>query len=167
MTTHKYILFSFCLLIVFIFTACSRQPIVQTKTQLQVREFQSRTYDTRDIKLVLKAMINVLQDEGFIIKTANVELGLLSAVKEVELNREVLSIGGISIRDTGNIKSIITECSASISEFGNNVRVRINFQEKKYDNKGVSEVKLIDNEKYYQSIYAKIEKSIFIEKEKL
>jgi len=146
---------------------CSGSNLAVQKTQLQIREFQTRSFDTKDIRLVMKAMINVLQDEGFIIKTANIELGLLSAIKEVEGNRDVMSIGSIIIRDTGGIKSTITECSANISEYGNQVKVRVNFQKKAIDAKGVREVGLVEDERYYQSFFAKVDKSVFIEKEKL
>jgi hypothetical protein len=46
------------------------------KPQLAVREFQTRTYDTTDTPMVMKAVLNALQDEGFIIKNANDTLGL-------------------------------------------------------------------------------------------
>jgi len=150
-----------------IIIGCARPNMAVQKTQLQVREFQTRSFNTKDVRLVMKAMINVLQDEGFIIKTANIELGLLSATKEVEGNRDVMSIGSIIIRDTGGIKSTITECSANVSGYGNQVKVRINFQKKAIDAKGVREVGLVEDEKYYQSFFAKVNKSVFIEKEKL
>ena len=44
------------------------------KTQLQTREFQTREYDTNDTKLVMKAVLNTLQDEGFVVKNAVVDL---------------------------------------------------------------------------------------------
>ena len=69
-----------------IFTGCapynkSEGPV----TQLQVREYQSREFDTDDTKLVMKSMMNVLQDEGFIIKNAVADLGLLSAEKSYDV----------------------------------------------------------------------------------
>ena len=47
------------------------------QTQLQIREFQTRTYETKDSAMVLKAVLNVLQDDGFIIKSADSNLGYL------------------------------------------------------------------------------------------
>jgi hypothetical protein len=44
------------------------------QTQLQIREIQTRTYDTHDTKAVLKTMLNVLQDDGFIVTEANTDL---------------------------------------------------------------------------------------------
>jgi len=55
-------------------------------TQTQIREFQTRYYDTNDVKLVMKSVLNVLQDDGFIVKNAVPELGLLTANKEIDLS---------------------------------------------------------------------------------
>ena len=55
------------------------------KTQLQTRQVQTREYDTNDVKLVMKAVLNVLQDDGFIVRNAQLELGLLTSTKEVDL----------------------------------------------------------------------------------
>ncbi|MDM8557967.1 hypothetical protein [Candidatus Parabeggiatoa sp. HSG14] len=55
------------------------------KTQLEIRQLQTRSYDTKDVKMVMKAVMHALQDDNFIIQQANVELGLLTAQKEVDL----------------------------------------------------------------------------------
>ncbi|BCB95759.1 hypothetical protein JZK55_06810 [Dissulfurispira thermophila] len=47
---------------------CATTGVTPEKTQLQIREFQTRIYDTNDVKMVMKAMLNVLQDDGFIVK---------------------------------------------------------------------------------------------------
>jgi len=44
-------------------TACAA-TVPPAKTQLQVREFQTQTFDTADSQLVLRAMFKALQDEG-------------------------------------------------------------------------------------------------------
>src|SRR5690349_12138102 len=59
-------------------------PTQRPRTQLQTREFQTRAYETTDTKMVMKALLNVLQDEGFIVKNANENLGLIVATKETE-----------------------------------------------------------------------------------
>lgn len=140
------------------------------KTQLEIREFQTRSYETTDIKMVMKAVMNVLQDEGYIIKSGDLELGLLSAVKELDIEdkREVfwkaLWIGS----DARWKKNSIVEATANISEFGDQCRVRLNFQAKKFDNRGaVIDIKQIEGEVFYQDFFAKIDKGIFIQKEKI
>lgn len=156
------------------------------KGQIQKREFQTRYFETADTKMVIKAVLYALQDDDFIITQANADLGLLTAKKEVDLERE----GGLFSREGreferlfGSIlfeppmsdsqqmqypKQKIIEVSASISEFGEKVKVRANFLQKILDQKGATiSVEMIDNQGYYQSFFSKISKSIFISKQKL
>ena len=150
--------------------SCATTGVVPQKTQLQIREFQTRIYDTNDTKMVMKALLNVLQDDGFIVKNAVVELGLLSAIKEVDIESKseaILLILLLGDKASWKKNSII-ESTANVSEFGTQTRVRVNFQVKVMDNKGgVREVKQIEDEKYYQDFFSKVDKGIFIQKEKL
>ncbi len=149
-------------------TACATAR--PQKTQLEVREFQTRSYETTDSKMVMKAVLNVLQDESYIIKNANLDLGLLSATKEVDVSKgsskfwSTLFLG----RDARWDNNAVIECSANISEFGAQTRVRVNFQSKTMDNVGaVREVKNVDDEAFYRAFFAKVDKGIFIQNEKL
>lgn len=148
---------------------CATAPPIQ-KTQLQIREFQTRTYDTNDVKLVMKAMLNVLQDEGYIVKNAVPELGLLTAEKQadVESKTEAFFAAFFAGAQARWKKACFIECSANVSEHGKQTRVRVNFQSKILDNKGgIVELKQIEDEKYYQDFFSRVDKGIFIQKEKL
>lgn len=149
---------------------CATTAIIPEKTQLQIREFQTRTYETNDTKMVMKAMLNVLQDDGFIVKNAVMDLGLLSAEKTVDIESKgeaFLAAFFLGAQATWKKASVI-ECTAIVSEYGNQARVRVNFQVKVLDNKGgIREVKQIEEEKYYQDFFSKVDKGIFIQKEKL
>jgi ribosomal protein S8 len=149
---------------------CATTGVIPEKTQLQIREFQTRTYETNDTKMVMKAMLNVLQDEGFIVKNAVVDLGLLSAEKQVDVESKSEAFWAaffLGAQATWK-KAYIIECSANVSEFGTQTRVRVNFQSKILDNKGgIREIKQIEDEKYYQEFFSKVDKGIFIQKEKL
>jgi len=140
------------------------------KTQLQIREFQTRSFETKDVKMVMKAMINVLQDDGYIIKDANSDLGLLSATKEVDVESKgdafvaTLLLG----KNATWAKNSAYEASANVSEFGESCRVRVNFQLKQMDNKGaVTKVAPISDEKHYVDFFDKVNKGIFLAKEGL
>jgi hypothetical protein len=148
------------------------------RTQLETREFQTRVFDTDDTKLVMKAMLNVLQDEGFVVKNAVTDLGLLSATKEIDLTRNRGSndfwsefFESMSKRnDNQNIykKFKIVEASVNVSEFGKQSKVRANFQAKVLDNAGNTvEVYQVDDPKYYQDFFSKVDKGIFIQKQGL
>src|ERR1700675_1346607 len=117
--------------------ACATTGVSPQKTQLEIREFQTRSYDTKDTKMVMKALLNVLQDDGFIVKNANVELGLLTATKEldVESKGEAFLTGVLAGRDARWKKNAMIECSGNVSEFGTQTRVRVNFQVKVMNNR--------------------------------
>ncbi|MBL7998958.1 MAG: hypothetical protein JNL32_10015 [Candidatus Kapabacteria bacterium] len=173
-------------------------PNQQTQTQqsqLQTRQVQQREYDTNDVKLVMKAVLNTLQDDGFIVKNAVVDLGLLSASKEIALNSSTASnpASGVSddfwaalFRDavfgtrrrnsqpsTGtqqqqrvqNVKQI--EATVNVSDFGKQTRVRASFQARILDTQGnIMETYPIDDAKFYQEFFTKISKGVFLEKQK-
>jgi hypothetical protein len=140
------------------------------KTQLQIREYQTRSYDTNDYKMVMKAVLNTLQDEGYIVKNAVVDLGLLTATKEVNVEDkgEVLLQKLLRKNKATWAKNSIFEATANVSEYGSETRVRLNFQVKTFNNKGnVQGVRQINDAKFYQDFFAKVDKGIFIQKENL
>lgn len=174
-------------------TIVSRPPETRPQpTQLQTREFQTREYDTNDVKLVLKAVLNVLQDDGFVVKNAVPDLGLLTATKDVNLsgnqqadarrnddywvsillnalasdgnrNRQARTNREQEIR-TAAFKSI--EVSVNVSELGRRCKVRANFQAKTLDAKGdPMSVQAVDDPKFYQDFFAKVDKGIFLQKQ--
>lgn len=203
----------FVLPLVLILGACAtKAPKPEPKkTSLEVRELQTRSYDTKDVKMVMKAVMHALQDDSFIIQQADIDLGLLTAQKEIDLEKvseegeeggiswvPALAIGaavvaiGAAIVILGNKnnsrngsdvhiggppignseptidKTALTEASANISEFGDQTRVRINFRLKILDNKGgTAEVKQIDDPKFYQTFFSKVDKAVFLGKEDL
>ena len=161
----------YCLVFVIIFNiGCATGPVTPPKTQLEIREFQTRDYDTPDMKMVMKSLLNVLQDDGYIVKVANVDLGLLSATKEVNIENKgeafiLVLLAGHNARWK---KNSIIECSGNVTQMGKVCKVRMNFQVKTMDNKGgVVDVKVIEDPTFYQSFFAKVDKGIFIGKQKL
>lgn len=145
------------------------------QTQLQTREFQTREFDTNDVKLVMKAMLNVLQDDGFVVKNAVTDLGLLTATKEIQLADksassvywlEALSGRGRSSQDNRYNKFKQIEVSVNVSEQGRRSKVRANFQAKILDNTGNPvDVFPISDPKFYQDFFSKVDKGIFLQRQ--
>ena len=139
------------------------------KTQLEIRQVQTRTFDTKDQVLVMKAVLNVLQDDGFIVNNANSELGLISASKEIPAEKieksEMQRRFGIHI----HAHFVLIEASATITLINRQTRVRTNFQIKFYDDdrKKLLTVSQIMEGNYYQEFFSKVDKGIFIQKEKI
>ena len=157
----------FCILL--LTQACSWFQSKPQPSQLEVREFQTRSFEIKDTKLVMKALLNVLQDEGFIVKNADTNLGFLSATKETDLGHGgVIFWVGQKGQPERFKKTSVIETTANVSEYGNGCRVRVNFQEKILDNLGGTvAVSQITDGKYYQDFFAKVDKGLFLQKEKL
>lgn len=149
---------------------CVTTPATPPKTQLEIREFQTRDYETSDVKMVMKSLLNVLQDDNYIVKNANVELGLLSATKEIDVESkgQAVLLSLLAGQNARWKKNSTIECSGNVTEMGKVTKVRVNFQIKTMDNKGgVVEVKTIEDPQFYQEFFAKVDKGIFIGKQKL
>ncbi|MFZ4569061.1 MAG: hypothetical protein ACOYND_08500 [Bacteroidota bacterium] len=156
------------------------QPPDAPKTQLQTRQVQTREFDTNNVKLIMKAVINVLQDDGFIVKNAQLDLGLLTAQKEIDLSQSRGNSNdfwseffkGIDRNRSRNNTDLtyskikIVESSVNISEFGKQTKVRANFQVKVLDNLGnPKEVYQVEDAKFYQDFFVKVDKGVFIQKQ--
>lgn len=166
----KYLYIALFLSFGFLVSCGGGANVEPQKTQLQIREFQTRTYDAESEIVVLKAVANVLQDEGYIITNAESDLGLLTAQKEGSIEDgtekffQILFFGA----NARYKKSSIIESTANVSQFGEQVKVRINFQIKAYDNRGdLITLGQIDDEQFYQDFFAKVDKGIFIQKENI
>ena len=140
------------------------------KSQLEIREMQTRLFDTKDEKMVIKAMLDVLQDDDYIIEQVNVEMGFFNAAKEANAEDvfekfwDTFWWGGMATYK----KNSIVDCTANVSQFGEQVKVRANFRVKFMNNRGgVEFVSQIDNPIFYQEFFSKVDKGIFIEKEKI
>jgi PBP1b-binding outer membrane lipoprotein LpoB len=141
-----------------------------TLTQLQIREIQSRDFDTANTKLVMKSIMNVLQDEGYIIKNAVVDLGLINAEKTINVEDTTTAILMVLCANSNARwdKHAILEASANVSEFGSTTRVRINFQTKTLDNYGCPKnVVTIKDPRIYQYFFEKVSKGIFIQEQNI
>lgn len=147
-------------------------PIPQ-KTQLEKRQMQTRMYDCTDKALIMKAMLNVLQDEGFIVNNANPLLGFISGDKEFDVTDKSIDIekefgkNRTSLNWQG-VRVATIEATANVTEYGKQIRVRINFKRKLLNIYGNAQViDEIDDENYYKGFFAKIDKAIFLQKQKI
>lgn len=137
-------------------------------SQLQIREFQTRAFQTSDTLLVMKALLNVLQDDFYIIKNADAALGLVTATKEVDVDNRGFWKRAFADDNDRFKKNAIVECSGTVDGHGRRTRVRVNFQVKTYDNLGaVMGVVQVQDQKFYQEFFSKVDKGIFLAKEKL
>ncbi len=113
---------------------------------LEIRAIQTRTYDGQDAKATLKGVMNVLQDEGFLIDFGNTDLGLLRASRG--------SFGAL-------------EATVNVSEFGKQTRVRVSFGTLQYADGGRTFTRPVQVAAVYQDFFVKLERGFFIQKQGL
>jgi len=135
-------------------------------TQLELRGFQTREYDTQDMRLVMKAMVNVLQDMGFIINNADTQLGLLSANKMTDIPHSKKEIKRAEKKEELLSKTLVLDCTANVSAFGKQSRVRVNFQQRVLGANGATmSASPITDAAFYQQFFSQVDKGIFLQQE--
>lgn len=122
--------------IVALLTSCSyvdKRILGTSESQVKLRSYQSRSFDTGDRKLVLRSVIATMQDLDFIVNRADDELGMVSGTSFGKSSKLT-----VSVRSIGNDKVI----------------VRANGQ------KGLS---AIENPVPYQNFFTMLSQSLFLE----
>jgi hypothetical protein len=147
---------------------------------LELRQVQTRTFDTTDARLVLKAALNVLQDEGFVIQQAEFELGIVTAVTEWRSGQRSQGLrvlkwvaalptyGASLLLPTGRDEFSAVEAVVNVNADAGRTRVRVSMVTKVRDDKGaVRRVSPVDDPLAYQRILAGLDKAVYLQKEGL
>ena len=118
-------------------TGCTTNQAVlgTTKSQVELRSFQSRAFDTTDKAFVLRSVVSTMQDLGFIIDKADTTLGTVSGTNYVV----PISKLTVSVRDNKEKKQIIVRASGQVG------------------------VNPIDTPKAYQNFFNALSQSLFLE----
>jgi len=156
--------------LVLFLAACVPAVKQNLKTQLQVREFQTRTFDTSNTNEVLSAVVEAFQDQGFMVKNVVPQVGLVSATREIDIedSGQMMLRTFMLGRNASWEKNAVIEATANVKTQGHKTKVRATFQEKIMNNwGGMNKVHTMEDPKFYQDFFDKIGKSIFIEKQKL
>jgi hypothetical protein len=147
---------------------------------LEARQVQSRCFDSDDPRLVLKAVLNVLQDEGFVVREASAELGVVTAVREWQ-SRQVNSglriakwiaapftYGATLLIPTGNTEYTAVEANVNVTGEAARTRVRVSLVSRTTDREGrVQRVSPVDDAGVYQRLLARLDKAVYLQREGL
>lgn len=93
-------------LALFIFAGCAstnQRLLDSDESQLKLRSIQSRAFDTTDKEKLLRSVMATLQDLGFVIDKADLEVGLVTATK---LNRYALRMT-VTVRPRGETQLLV------------------------------------------------------------
>ena len=80
-------------------------------SQLETREIQTREYDTLDKAMTLRSVISTLQDLGFVVDNADLELGTVTATRMDKYTMRMT----VTVREKG-AKRISVRVNARIGE---------------------------------------------------
>lgn len=142
-------------------------------TQLQIREVQTRTYEEKAGRAkIMQVALTVLQDDGFVVQNANAEMGLLAASKNLHektvddastaFMKGFLGGGSVSTQKWSTIEATLT-----VTPFGDKLRVRLSARLSATDSGGGTRYEAVTEPVFYRDFFTKLEKGLFIEREKL
>ncbi len=113
----------------------SKEQLLKTdKSQLELRQMQSRAFDTTDNEKTLRTVIATLQDLGFVIDKADATLGTVTATKLQGYNLVMT----VSVREKGTTQ-LIVRASAQYN------------------------IQAVTHPKLYQDFFAALSKAMFLE----
>lgn len=159
-------------------SGCVSNSIVETsaKSQLELREMQSSAIDSTDVKFITKMLIQVLQDDNYKIENLDSDIGYFTARKNMDGGKEKYKFAfydiyyPIAIYKFATLGRYINEINATVTVrvYDESSKIRASFilQTSKEDGEVVA-IKTIDDFGFYQAFFAKVDKSIFLEKHNL
>jgi hypothetical protein len=160
--------------------AGSRSRALTPASPLEVRQAQTRVFETADSRLVVKASINALQDAGYVIRQADAELGLVAAVAEWKSRSPVPGLktlkwaaapftwGASLLVPSGRTEFASVEANVNVTAEGSRTRVRISLVSRVIDADGrVRSVSAVADPLAYQGLLAALDKAVYLEREGL
>lgn len=173
-------------LLIFAATGCRTTfspPSPSVLAPSEVRAMQTRTYDGLTQHLALKAVVDVLQDEGYIVDYGNTELGILHATRLGSFGGEI----GFSTRQPlteqftpqFQVGPASFQATVNVTEYRTQTKIRVSLQRfvptaLAFFNAGGNSLPVFSqlstavvDAKTYQELFAKIDRGIFLQKQGL
>lgn len=104
-------------------TSGSSESVTGDQSQLQIRQIQTREYDTLDKAMTLRSVIATLQDLSFVIDKADADLGTVTATRHDNyLMRMTVTVrkkesGRIAVRANARINEDAVEDPKTYQDF--------------------------------------------------
>ena len=146
------------------------------RSVLAVRAPQTRLYENTDRRAVLVALVQGLQDAGFQVAQVDFEAGFVAANAERVEGKEAATFvkqmlwpyALVFPRLFGNKKHTVIEATGTVVDEGGGQRLRIVCRTKILDNEGVvKKVHEFDDLVFYQELFARMDKALFLTREGL
>ncbi|MFQ5958645.1 MAG: hypothetical protein ACE5LF_04680 [Alphaproteobacteria bacterium] len=142
-----------------------------TEESLELRQLQTRRFDTGDEGMLLSAIAAVLQDLGFTLDESEPDIGVVVASKDrdaVEAGQVALAIFvallGSSMPIDKHQKMRASVVTWPLGDESRETAVRVTFQRLVWNDRGVLwKRQTLDDPQAYQEFFARLSKAIFLE----
>lgn len=161
-------------------SACIQTTRPRPLTQVEIRNLQTRTFTELPLNDAMRSVAAALQDEGYTLGQISPELGVITGQKQESIE------GGYSTGfQTGPMFGIFLDgdenqpqerltvrqwdATANIQQHpGNRIVIRVSFVKKVLNNHGgVVSSDAVTDHRMYQSFFAKVEKSAFLQRHRI
>ncbi len=130
----KYIRYLMILTLLLVWGCATTQPdVVGSGSQVEIRQIQTREYDTLDKQMTMRSVISTLQDLGFLIDDADMSLGTITATRLHQYTMRMT----VTVREKGT-ERIAVRANARIGE------------------------QSVTNPKTYQDFFVALDKAMFL-----
>jgi len=130
---------------------------------MRLRKMQTRTYVGTTARSVAKELLAILQDEGFMVKNVNAELGLITAERDNNIEKFASKFWAyvFSGKQATWKKHSLVEITSNITEEKGNTKVRINLLLRVFDNFGrIVDVEQVLEEEAYVDFFNKVQRGL-------
>ncbi len=142
-----------------------------TESNLEMRQMQSRLFETKDEVELISSSISVLQDLGYNIENTEKEVGLVTASKMADATNAGQIAGAILLSALAGTpvhyddkKRINVSIVTIPDKKGRGYYARATFQTVVWSTQGVvTRVETISNPELYNDFFDKLHKSVFLE----
>lgn len=126
---------------------------------------QTRTFVDTTPKAVAKELLAILQDEGFMVKNVNAELGLITAERDTNVEKFSSKFWAyiLSGRQATWKKHSLVEITSNITEEKGKTKIRINLLLREFDNHGrIVDVHQVLEEEAYVDFFEKVQRGLIV-----
>jgi len=154
-----------------------------SQSSVAARKMQARVYFSVEESDVMSAAAAVLQDMGYTIDEVELPLGVISASKRANATSRMQAFGSLTLDSMKCAFTFLIACDGeryggiddvqdirltlvSMPKGNGEVAVRVTIQRRIYDKRGrLSEQSTIADADVYESLFAKLSKSVFLEQQ--